>query len=278
MKPEDIQNLVRIALAEDVGSGDLTAALLPEDQQAQAHVIVREAAVLCGQAWFDEVFRQVDTGIKVAWLFRDGDILKANDKVCELTGQVRALLTGERTALNFLQTLSGTATATRAYVDAMSGTGCKLLDTRKTLPGLRQAQKYAVRCAGGQNHRMGLYDAVLIKENHIEAAGSIAAAVATAIAAHRQNENEIMIEVEVETLAQLDEALIAGAKRILLDNFDIATARQAVTAAAGRAQLEISGNIHLDNIREYAETGVDFISVGAITKHVRATDFSMRMI
>jgi nicotinate-nucleotide pyrophosphorylase (carboxylating) len=271
--PDDIADAVRRALAEDIGSGDLTAGLVP-DAPAHAELIVREDAVLCGTAWFDEVFRQLDPAVRIAWLKRDGDALHAGDVICRLDGPARAILTGERAALNFLQTLSGTATVTARYVERLRGTRSLLLDTRKTLPGLRRAQKYAVACGGGHNHRLGLYDAVLIKENHIAAAGSVRAALE---AARRLVAPSVPVEIEVESLAQLHEALAAGATRILLDNFDLDRLRAAVGATAGRAALEASGGIDLDNIRAMAETGVDFISVGSITKHLRAIDLSLRI-
>ena len=271
--PPDIAATVRQALAEDVGAGDLTAGLIPENRVVRAQVIAREDAVLCGTAWFDEVFRQLDRRVRVEWNARDADAVRENQVLCTLEGPARAILTGERSALNFLQTLSGTATVTRRYVDAVRGTKAIVLDTRKTLPGLRTAQKYAVRCGGGQNHRMGLYDAILIKENHIAAAGSVAAAVATA--RHGAPAGS-PVEVEVESLAQLNEALAAGADRILLDNFSLKRLREAVQAAVGRARLEASGGVTLDNIRAIAETGVDCISIGALTKHVRAVNLSLR--
>jgi len=264
---------VRQALAEDVGRGDLTAGLIPQNRPARAQVIARESAVLCGTAWFDEVFRQLDARVRVEWNARDGDSVRENQVLCALEGPARAILTGERTALNFLQTLSGTATVTRRYVEAVRGTKAAVLDTRKTLPGLRTAQKYAVRCGGGQNHRMGLYDAILIKENHIAAAGSVAAAIA---AARSGAPAGTRVEVEVEDIAQLNEALDAGAERLLLDNFSLKRLREAVQAASGRARLEASGGITLDNIRAVAETGVNCISIGALTKHVRAVDLSLR--
>lgn len=271
--PADIADTVRRALAEDVGAGDLTANLIPGATPARAQVISREDAVLCGTAWFDEVFRQLDRKVRVEWNARDGEPVRENQVLCTLAGPARAILTGERSALNFLQTLSGTATATRRYVEAIRGTKAVVLDTRKTLPGLRTAQKYAVRAGGGQNHRMGLYDAILIKENHIAAAGSVAAAVD---AARRGAPAGTTVEVEVEDLAQLNEALAAGADRILLDNFSLKRLREAVLASAGRARLEASGGITLENIRAIAETGVDCISIGALTKHVRAVDLSLR--
>jgi len=263
---------VRLALAEDVGNGDLTAALVPADAVAHAEVIVREPAVLCGSAWFDEVFRQLDPGIRVDWSAGDGEALAASQRVCTLQGMARPVLSGERTALNFLQTLSGTASRAAQYVAAVAGTPAVILDTRKTLPGLRLAQKYAVRCGGATNHRIGLFDAVLIKENHIRAAGSIAAALRAAQAATAR---DVMIEIEVENMAELGQALAAGATRILLDNFSHAQLREAVRLTSGRAKLEASGGVSLESVREIALSGVDFISVGQLTKDVRATDFSM---
>ncbi len=273
MLPTNIDDDVRRALAEDVGGGDLTAALVP-DQMAQAELVTREDAVLCGTAWFDAVFRQLDAGVVSDWLAQDGARVRASAVLCRLRGPARAILTGERTALNFLQTLSGTATRTARYVEAVRGTHARILDTRKTIPGLRHAQKYAVTCGGGYNHRMGLYDAVLIKENHIAAAGGVAAALA---AARRVAPADVLIEIEVETLAQLDQALAAGATRILLDNFDLDGLRTAVRATSGRAELEASGGMALANVRAVAETGVDYISVGGLTKHVEAVDLSLRV-
>ena len=267
-----VHEQVRQALAEDVGEGDLTAALVPAQAQARARVIVREAAVLCGVDWFGEVFRQLDPGIGVKWLAKDGEALQAGQPVCELDGNARPILTGERTALNFLQTLSGTASLASRYVAAVQGTAATILDTRKTVPGLRVAQKYAVRCGGASNHRIGLYDAVLIKENHIRAAGSIMAALQAAMTVAPEG---MMIEVEVESFEELDEALAAGARRILLDNFDNVALRKAVEHNASRARLEASGGVDLNTVRGIAMTGVDFISVGQLTKDVRATDYSM---
>lgn len=272
--PHDVPETVSRALTEDVGTGDVTAALLPEGATARARVISREQAVLCGQAWFDEVFRQLDSRVRVEWRVADGAAVAPGDTLCEIEGPVRALLTGERTALNFLQTLSGTATAARRFAEAVAHTRTRVLDTRKTLPGLRSAQKYATRCGGCTNHRMGLYDLVLIKENHILAAGSIAAAVAEA----RRRFPTLEVEVEVEDLEQLEQALAAGADIVLLDNFDLPGLRAAVAQAAGRSRLEASGNIELANVAAVAETGVDYVSVGAITKHVRAVDLSMRFL
>ena len=273
--PHDIQETVRRALTEDVGAGDVTAALIPADSQAEAQVITRENAILCGAAWFDEVFRQLDDSIRVSWSAREGEAIQAGQALCALRGPARSLLTGERTALNFLQMLSGTATLTRQYVDAVRGTRAIILDTRKTIPGLRRAQKYAVSCGGGQNHRMGLYDAVLIKENHIAAAGSIAAALR---AARDSAPTGVTVEIEVEDLDQLRQALEDGANRILLDNFRIEELTVAVRETKGRAKLEASGGISLANVRAVADTGVDFISLGDITKNVRAVDLSLRFL
>lgn len=271
--PNDIEETVRRALAEDVGTGDLTAALIPADTQAEAQLVTREQAILCGTAWFDEVFRQLDTRVSVTWNARDGNAIRPEKILCILRGPARALLTGERAALNFLQLLSGTATQTRKYVDAVRGTRAVILDTRKTLPGLRRAQKHAVTCGGGQNHRMGLHDAILFKENHIAAAGSIAAALRAAKASAPPG---VIVEIEAENLAQLREALTSGVERILLDNFSIEELKSAVREASGRARLEASGGINLSNIRAVAETGVDFISIGDITKNVAAVDLSLR--
>ena len=273
MLPEDISDSVRGALAEDIGRGDLTAALIPADSQVRANVVTRDDAVLCGTAWFDEVFRQLDERITITWHAQDGDRIGAGQTLCHLHGPARAVLSGERMALNFLQLLSGVATQTRRYVDAVHGTRATILDTRKTLPGLRKAQKYAVTCGGGKNHRLGLFDGVLIKENHILAAGSIAHAVQQAKTSTPQG---IPIEIEVEDLQQLREALAAGADSLLLDNFDLDTLRKAVDYTRGRATLEASGGITLENVRAIAETGVDFISVGVLTKNVCSVDLSMR--
>jgi nicotinate-nucleotide pyrophosphorylase (carboxylating) len=270
--PTYVSQTVATALLEDVGSGDLTAQLIPADRTACATVITREDAVLCGTAWFDEVFRQVDARARVTWSARDGDRVRADQQLCTLEGAARSLLTGERTALNFLQMLSATATVTRKYVDAVAGTKCRILDTRKTIPGLRVAEKYAVRCGGGTNHRIGLFDAILVKENHIAAAGSIAGAVAEA----RRLNSKVLLEVEVEKLTQLREALDARVDRVLLDNFSLDQMREAVQVTNGRTQLEASGNVSLETLRAVAETGVDFVSVGGLTKHVRAVDLSMR--
>jgi len=276
--PAYVSQTVATALQEDVGSGDLTAQLIPADRVARACVITREDAVLCGAAWFDEVFMRIDPGVRITWSARDGDRVRANQQLCTLDGPARSLLTGERTALNFLQALSGTATVTRQYVDAVAGTHCRILDTRKTIPGLRIAQKYAVRCGGGTNHRIGLFDAILVKENHIAAAGSITNAVRAA----RSVAAKVLLEVEVENLAQLREALDAKVDRILLDNFSLDDMRAAVQTSRAhtnaRTELEASGNMSLETLRAVAETGVDFVSVGGLTKHVRAVDLSMRFV
>ncbi len=269
-----VEENVRAALAEDIGSGDLTAALIPVDRMAEAWVISRESAVVCGRPWVDETFRQLDRSVRLVWHVNDGDQVEPGQELFRLNGTARALLTGERTALNFLQTLSGTATEARRYADAVAGLTVKILDTRKTLPGLREAQKYAVRCGGCHNHRHGLYDGVLIKENHILAAGSISAAVSK-VRPYAQGKP---IEVEVETLAELEEALAAGADIVMLDNFSREQIRQAVGLNQGRAKLEVSGNVELEGLRALAETGVDYISTGALTKHVRAVDLSMRFV
>lgn len=268
-----IHQQVSAALQEDIGSGDVTAALLDPQQLANANVISRETGILCGSAWFDEVFRQLDKTIRIEWAVHDGDAVSADQSLCRLHGPTHALLSGERTALNFLQTLSGTATITHRFVQAMGDSTTRLLDTRKTIPGLRLAQKYAVNCGGGHNHRIGLYDMVLIKENHVASCGSIAAAVHSAM----QQSPGLPIEVEVESLEELQQAIAAGAHRILLDNFTVADLHAAVALTAGRAELEISGNVTLANIAELAAIGVDYISTGAITKHVTALDLSMRV-
>ncbi len=270
-----LQAHVHAALTEDLGEGDLTALLIPADTQARARVITREDAVLCGTAWFDACFTALDAGHHLAWLARDGDRVSAGQTLCEISGPARALLSAERPALNFLQTLSAVASETRRYVEAIAGTRARIYDTRKTLPGLRLALKYAVKCGGGENQRMGLYDGILIKENHIAAAGGIRPALA---AARTLAANAASIQIEVESLEQLDEALRAGATLILLDNFDLAGMRAAVQHTAGRAQLEASGGITLDTVRAIAETGVDRISIGGLTKSLRAIDLSMRFL
>lgn len=284
---DDITATVAWALKEDLGDfneqsasieQDITAMLIPVNEQAVARVITREDCVISGVAWVNEVFAQLDacqtavSNTQITWFVNDGDVVNANTILFELTGNARTLLTGERSALNFLQTLSGTATLTRQYVKELAGSNTKLLDTRKTLPGLRSAQKYAVLCGGGVNHRIGLYDAFLIKENHIAACGGIAQAVATA----KHNHPEKSVEVEVETMDELQQGLAAGADIIMLDNFTPAMIEQAVTVTRGKAKLEVSGNMTIDILREYAKTGVDFISSGALTKHVQAVDLSMR--
>lgn len=274
-QPDAIQVAADVAhaLDEDLGGGDATAGLLPADAQARARVTCRDAAVIAGSAWFDACFRRFDPSVRIEWLARDGDRVAPDTMICRLSGHARSLVSAERSALNFLQLLSATATVTAQYVAAVAGTGVRVLDTRKTLPGLRAAQKYAVRCGGGHNQRMGLYDAILIKENHILAAGGIAAAVD----AGRRLHPELPLEVEVENLAELAQALEAGADRIMLDNFSPPLLVEAVRQAAGRVPLEASGNIDLHTIAEFARTGVDFISVGALTKHVRAVDLSLRL-
>ena len=269
---KEINQSVRIALQEDIGDGDVTAASFKTDEAVSAKVICREQAVLCGQHWFEQSFHQLDSNIVVTWMLHDGDTMESDTTVCTLTGNAQAILTGERTALNFLQTLSGTATKTKTYVDRISGTSAQILDTRKTLPGMRYAQKYAVRCGGGKNHRMGLYDAILIKENHIATSGSVSKAVDSA----KQQYPLLKLEVEVETIDQLKEALDTQADVILLDNFSLAELEKAVILNDGNKKLEASGNMTLENIRETAKTGVDYISIGAITKHLTAVDFSMR--
>ena len=275
LPPEElITEQVRIALEEDLGTGDLTAGLISGESGSVVQVVCREEAVLCGTAWFEEVFRQCDTSIAIAWSAADGDRVSPGRVLCQMQGKTRALLSGERTALNYLQTLTGTATLARRYADAVEGTGVRILDTRKTLPGLRLQQKYAVRCGGCDNHRIGLYDAVLIKENHILAAGSISAAMGAAL----EKAGGVEIEIEVEDLTELEQALEAGAVRVLLDNFDLDQLREAVALNAGRARLEASGSVGLDDIRRIAETGVDDISVGSLTKNVHAVDLSMRFV
>ena len=276
IRPSDSDVLanVRAALAEDVGSGDITAALIPAAAKASARVITREDGVLCGRAWVDRVFAELDPSITVDWTARDGDRIVAGQHLFTASGNARALLTGERSALNFLQLLSGTATSCQRYAALVAGTGVKLLDTRKTIPGLRIAQKYAVTCGGCHNHRIGLYDAFLIKENHIHAAGSIASAVQAA----RQYAPGKPVEVEVENLDELEQALAAGCDRAMLDNFSLGQMAEAVKVCAGRAELEASGNVTEQTLRLIAETGVDFISIGALTKDCKALDLSMRLL
>lgn len=285
MLQQDISRAVRAALLEDLGqalttldqpdaSADITAQLIPADRISTARVITREAGVFCGQPWVDEVFAQLGGEVKVEWKVQDGEQLSPDQELFRLHGPARVLLTGERNALNFVQTLSGVATLTARYVAELAGTECRLLDTRKTLPGLRNAQKYAVTCGGGKNHRIGLFDAYLIKENHILACGGIKEAIAEA---RRLNPGK-PVEVEVESLAELELALSAAADIVMLDNFDVTMMREAVTLNRGRAKLEVSGNVTLETLADYAATGVDFISVGALTKHVRALDLSMRFV
>lgn len=272
--PASDSSIVGLSLEEDIGPGDLTAQIIDAGATATAIVTTREATTVAGRAWFEAVFRRLQPdGFLIDWQVADGDRVSSDSELCRLQGNARTLLTGERTALNLLQTLCGTATRASRYADAVAGTGCRILDTRKTLPGLREAQKYAVRCGGCYNHRHGLYDGILIKENHILATGSIARAVAAAGAL----KSGVLIEVEVEDLDELRQALDAGVARVLLDNFDLATTREAVRIAKGRAELEASGNVTLETIRELAATGVDFISVGDLTKNVRAIDLSMRI-
>jgi nicotinate-nucleotide pyrophosphorylase (carboxylating) len=276
--PTDIPQVVALALAEDLGTGDVTASLIEATRRATAQVLVRGSTVLCGRAWFDEVFRQVDPTIEVRWRYADGAVLEPGTVVCELTGPARAMLSGERTALNFLQTLSGTATAAHRFATAVRGTRARILDTRKTLPGLRAAQKYAVRCGGAHNHRQGLFDAILVKENHIAALGSVGEAARRA----REKAPSLLIEIEVENLEQLRDALDTQADRLLLDNFTLEELREAVAMrdahSGARKELEASGGIDIDGVRAVAETGVDWISIGGITKHVQAADYSMRFL
>lgn len=270
-----ITNSVTQALSEDVGTADVTAELVPAEQQAEAHVVCREQAVICGIDWFNETFRQLDKNIHIDWKVKDGDIVDSDTVLVTLKGKARPILTGERTALNFLQTLSGTATVSAVYAEQVAGTECKVLDTRKTIPGLRKAQKYAVTCGGCSNHRMGLYDAFLIKENHIMSAGGIDKAIENA----RANHPDLTLEIETENMDEFHTALAAGADVIMLDEFsfeDIEMAVQVTRQFDGDTKLEASGNINLDTIRRYAETGVDYVSTGSLTKHVRAVDLSMR--
>ncbi|NCF62039.1 MAG: carboxylating nicotinate-nucleotide diphosphorylase [Gammaproteobacteria bacterium] len=269
-----VENDVSRAIDEDLKQGDCTASLIPENNSLQTRVTCREKAILCGRPWFDEVFRQLPASIEIDWQAGDGAVVQTDQEICRLRGPARSILSGERTALNFLQTLSGTATMARRYVEAIAGTGAIILDTRKTIPGMRLAQKYAVRCGGASNHRIGLFDAILVKENHISAAGSITAAVREAGRLYP----DLLLEVEVETLEQLEEACRAGAQRVLLDNFELDSLREAVTRFKGHIGLEASGGIDLQTVRSVAETGVDFISAGEITKSLHAVDFSMRFV
>jgi nicotinate-nucleotide pyrophosphorylase (carboxylating) len=272
---EAVTRDVTRALAEDVGAGDLTARLIPGDRRARARLMTRESGVLCGVEWFRRTFEELDPDVEIFWHHADGDEIVAGSSLCELEGNARAMLTAERTALNFVQLLSGVATRTRMFVRAVKGTRAKILDTRKTLPGLRLAQKYAVRTGSGTNHRIGLYDGILIKENHIVAAGGVRAAVRSAM---HEVADTTMLQVEVETIEQLREALDAGAKLILLDNFDLPRMREAVQVAGGRAELEASGGVTLDTVRAIAETGVHRISVGSLTKDIEALDLSLRFM
>jgi nicotinate-nucleotide pyrophosphorylase (carboxylating) len=269
----EIERNVLAALAEDIGSGDLTALLTPENRRSQGTVITREDAVLAGREWFDACFRRLDPAAKIRWTMNDGEHIAAGQTLCQIDANTRALLTAERAALNFLQLLSATATTTRQYVDAIVGTRAAIVDTRKTIPGLRLAQKYAVTCGGGENHRLGLYDGILIKENHIIAAGGVVPALQRARAI---THDEVFIQIEVETLEQLQEALDAEARMILLDNMGLEQMREAVALTAGRAKLEASGGVNLETVRSIAETGVDRISIGSLTKDIRAIDLSLR--
>jgi len=272
---EAVTQDVSRALAEDVGGGDLTARLIPADRTANARLLTRQDGVLCGTEWFNRTFEELDPDVEIFWHHKDGDDIVAGSSLCELEGSARAMLTAERTGINFLQLLSGIATRTRRFVRAVEGTKARIVDTRKTLPGLRIAQKYAVATGGGTNHRIGLYDGILLKENHIHAAGGIAKAMRTAL---HDVQPGVLLQVEVESLDQLREAIAAGAKLILIDNFVLAQMREAVKVAAGRAELEASGGVSLDTVRAIAETGVDRISVGSLTKDVDALDLSMRFI
>ncbi len=270
--PQIIRENIKTSFKEDIGTGDITALLIAADSKLDVSLICREPAILCGSEWFSEAFIQLDPAIQIEWLANDGDLVSADTIVCQISGNARAILSAERTALNFLQTLSATATVTHRYQSLIAHTSCKILDTRKTIPGLRLAQKYAVKCGGGSNHRIGLFDAYLLKENHLAAAGSIAAAVAQA----RDLNPDALLEVEVENLSQLEQAIEAGVDRVLLDNFTVPQLKQAVSLASGNMELEASGNITLTNIEEIAQCGVDFISIGALTKHIQAIDFSLR--
>ena len=272
--PTDLARIVSLALQEDVGDGDITSLLIADNLQAKAHILCREEAILCGIAWVEETYRNIDSRLQIQWNFKDGDSLKKDAQVAEIIGNARAILTGERTALNFLQTLSGTATITKQYTERLKGTSVILLDTRKTLPGMRNAQKYAVRVAGGSNHRKGLYDAYLVKENHIQSCGNISNAISTA---RKINPNKVL-EVEVQNLEQLSEAISAKPDIIMLDNFKLQDIRKAVTINPGNAKLEVSGNINQESLVNVAKTGVDYISVGALTKHCRAIDFSLLLV
>ncbi len=272
--PAEIEASVRIALEEDIGSGDLTADLV-DDQSVTANLICREQAILSGRPWFEASFGMLDTSISIDWQFSDGDQMGAGDVVCVIVGPARSVLTAERTAINFLQTLSAVATTTRQYVEIIAGTGCKIRDTRKTIPGLRKAEKYAVSCGGGYNHRVGLYDAILIKENHIHAAGSVCKALNLAA---EKNMLNVAIEIEVENLQQLNQVIECGASRVLLDNFSLTDLREAVDIVAGRVETEASGNVTLETVYSIADCGVDFVSIGALTKNIKAIDYSLQFI
>jgi len=272
--PTDLALIVNLALQEDIGDGDITSLLIADNLQAKAHILCREEGILCGIAWVEETYRNIDSRVQIQWNFKDGDSLKKDAQVAEIVGNARAILSGERTALNFLQTLSGTATITKQYTERLKGTSVILLDTRKTLPGMRNAQKYAVRVAGGSNHRKGLYDAYLVKENHIQSCGNISNAISTA---RKINPNKVL-EVEVQNLEQLSEAISAKPDIIMLDNFKLQDIRKAVTINPGNAKLEVSGNINQESLVNVAKTGVDYISVGALTKHCRAIDFSLLLV
>ncbi len=269
---EGLMDTVKRALEEDIGSGDVTAKLIADDSQINAHIISREPCIICGTPWFSEVFEQLDPDIKITWMIGEGESCKPDDVVCRLSGSAHHILSGERTALNFLQTLSGTATTTNNYVKLIANTACQILDTRKTIPGLRRAQKYAVATGGGKNHRIGLYDQVLIKENHIIACGSISIAVAEA----KRRFPELIVEVETETLEELRQAIQAGADIIMLDNYTLEMMSKAVTINQNKAKLEVSGNVSMESIQSIAATGVDYISIGALTKNLLSIDFSMR--
>jgi len=272
-KSKEITRAVAASIAEDIGTGDITAELIPQDTVVTAKIITRDAAIICGIPWVDEVYRQLDETVIINWQVQDGDRVEPNQSLVKLSGSARSILTGERCAINWLQTLSGTATTVDQYLKELAGTSTQLLDTRKTIPGLRYAQKYAVRCAGGKNHRMGLYDAYLIKENHIASCGSIQKVVAQA----KENHPGKLIEIEVENIKELQQAIDAGAHIIMLDNFDLASMRLGVELNAGRAKLEVSGGIERDSLRQVAETGVDYVSVGGLTKNIQSVDLSMRL-
>ena len=269
--PEDLGLIIDLALTEDIGDGDITSLLIPEDCSVKAHIICKESAILCGTPWVSEVYKKIDNSIRIEWNYEEGNCVEVGDSVASITGQARTILTGERTALNFLQTLSGTATIVREYLIALKGTNTKLLDTRKTLPGLREAQKYAVRVAGGTNHRRGLYDAYLIKENHIKSCGSISKALKEA----RRLMPDKFLEIEVRNIDEFKEALSLKPNMIMLDNFELSDMEKAVAINSGTVKLEVSGGIDLDSLANIARTGVDYISVGALTKHCRAIDYSL---